>query len=827
MQYLKTPDGRDPTPGTRPGKIDGIMPDNDSRTDPSTTPPFPTYGEWLADHGDSTLVDLFWRLRAFHSPFMPSAGSGTAGSARGTAPLPTVTDVGALRQLDAAHLAVLHALVRAGATHRPVDRGELRSALTGLFDTAGTPEHRRLPAEELPGLLTSLAHLALAYGPGLRVDGAGDAETFPVAVPGNLRSLFGPATDIPWALVDGYRCPVPTRDMPDVLGKLPERQRRLLDTLSSAGGIGHSTSLDDPERPLARMIDAGLLDRIDAGTARLSPRVGAFISGRIVPAPGGDFTVAVPVPVTGAVDSAGAARAVETLRRVTDLLTDLATAPLRPLTAGGVGVRELTRVSRSTGATVGEVTGTLLLCRHADLVSRGLPVPAPEVDAAGPDGDVWGVTDRGAEFLSADTARRWALLLYGWSSSPHAQWEAATTGAHLLEDSLDSPRITALRRITAELVTVLDGGTDAAEKLWQLRPSLAARTGVDALDAVLGEAEELGLRVDGSPTGAAVALATALDADPGPGPASADPVDALTEALARVLPDPVHTLLIQADLTVLAPGLLDAPTESMLRRIADVESTGMASVWRISTGSLKRAASYGESAESVRGFLSGMAAEIPQGLDYLISDTFRDTGSVTAGTASTVLTAPDAAMMDLVLGQLTDAEADRAGLRRIAPTVAVSRSQLSVVVDALDASGARVKVEGDSGAVAHGPVLSLVPDPDPPVVTRDDVAGQLEAAVETLRRSQETRPDDPDGSGTVPGVETVREPRAIMDALRTAYDRGTRVEISYVDADGSAVREWISVVTMSPVKIVGVTESGGTSLGIRPHRISWVGVPVG
>jgi hypothetical protein len=308
------------------------------------------------------------------------------------------------------------------------------------------------------------------------------------------------------------------------------------------------------------------------------------------------------------------------------------------------------------------------------------------------------------------------------------------------------------------------------------------------------------------------------------------PADALTTALTGVLPAPVSMLIIQADMTVLAPGLLAPDDEAMLRAIADVESTGMASVWRISPESLKRAAAAGETADRVRGFLTGMAPELPQGLDYLINDTFRSTGALTAGTASTVLTAPDEATLTsalTALASLSDGEVHDAALRRIAPTVAVSRTQLSRVVDLLEDAGVQVGVDGDAAATAHGPVLSLVPDPRRPTVTREEVEDQLAGSVEGLRRTRQAASDAEDLEGTdLPDVETVRDPHQIMATLRSAYDRGTRVEISYVNADGSAVQEWISVVTMSPVSIVGVTESDGVSLRIQPHRIAWVAAPV-
>lgn len=795
------------------------------------TPVFPTYTQWLADHPDEVLVDLLWRLRAFHATGGPGISRWPRNRSRTTVDAVSgIADVAALRQLDAESLAVLHALVHAGATRRPVAADDVATSLGDLCDLAGTSASRRPSPGSFPRSIRALAHRALAYGPGLHLDGdtgpgtPDDAAVFPVAVPEHLQALFAGTTDLPWVLVDGYRCPLPTADIPGVLAELPKRQRRMLDTLADAGGIGHSATLDDPDRPLAAMIATGVLDRVDAGTGRLSPRVRAVMADRIVPDPGGDFTFPLPVGLTGGdadrADGSGVARVVETLRRVGDLLVEIGPSPVRQLSDGGVGVRELSRLARALAETTTTVSENLLLARHADLIASA-------------DG-VWGITDRGRDYLDADTARRWALLLTGWSGSPHAPWEAETTGAHLLQASLDLSGAAALRQITPELVTVVADsgyGSDPAVQLWRLRPAVAAHTSTPALTSVLHEAEMLGLRAGGVHTRAATALAEILAEDAsGSATDSRDAaLDTLTRRLADILPAPVRMLIIQADLTVLAPGLLAPETEAVLRLIADVESTGMASVWRISPESLARAAASGATAEQIRHFLAGLAPEIPQGLDYLITDAFRTSDVLTADTAAMVLTAPDEAVLTAALAALSPEEAIEAGLRRLAPTVAVSRSRLSRVVDLLEEAGVRVEVDGAAPPTDTGPAMTVVAEPWRPEVLFDDVREQLEASVEAFRRSRQTPEDTGHGDATVGDVdtETVREPRAIMTALRTAYDSGTRVEISYVNADGAAVQEWISVVTMSPVSIVGVTESDGLSLRIQPHRIAWVATPVG
>ncbi|MEY8567499.1 helicase-associated domain-containing protein [Corynebacteriaceae bacterium 7-707] len=772
---------------------------------------FPTYADWLSGHPDEVLVELLWRLRAFHP--------GSLGS---------VSDVAALRRLDASGLAVLHALVAAGADHRPVDLEDVTGHLTDLWDAAGTDPGRRADTPTVQATLHTLATWGLVFGPSLTLSPQDPAAPpGPVKVPMHLPPLFSATTDLPWVLVDGYRCPVPTAELPEVLDALPTRQRRLLDTLELSGGIGHSATLDDPERPLARMIAAGLLDRVDAGTARLSPRVSACISGRVVPPPGGDFRpwedpASTPRP-DARTDATAVARVVETARLVADVLEQIGNTPVRPLNAGGIGVREIARLAKALDLDAAVVSDTLVLCRHADLVAVGLPVPAPR-DVVG-SGDFWSLSERGAAYLSAPLSRRWAMLVDGWRHSPHAPWladDADGTTPHLLQDSMDSSAAAALRGVVAA-----GGRVMTAEELWRARPSVAAVTPVAAVDSVRDEGVILGLAADGQPSSAALALAAVVageDSTVTTGTTDATDEDRLAAAFADILPAPVRMLIIQADMTILAPGLLDSDTEARLRTFADVESTGMASVWRVTRESMQRAVEHGETAEGIEDFLAGMAPDVPQSLWYLIQDTFRThrpETPVVGSTAASVLTAPDEKSMAAIMD--TEA-AEETGLRLLSPTVAASSVQLSLVVEALEEEGVTISVDGDTGTgrATAAPVFSTVPDPPRPVTSFPRVADQLAGAVEGFRR---TRQDGDDDAGHSSETDRVHEPRAIMAALRRAYDAGTPVEISYVDATGSAVHEWISVVTMSPVSIIGVTEAGGRSLHIQPHRVAWVGTP--
>ncbi|RRQ12951.1 hypothetical protein CXF35_07065, partial [Corynebacterium bovis] len=326
----------------------------------------------------------------------------------------------------------------------------------------------------------------------------------------------------------------------------------------------------------------------------------------------------------------------------------------------------------------------------------------------------------------------------------------------------------------------------------------AAVTRPGDLDAVLAEADRLGL-----PGAAAAAVA------------ATDDVGELAAALRKILPPPVTTLIIQADHTILAPGPLTPEAETWLRRIADRESSGMASVWRVTPESLARAVRAGDTAADIEGFLSSYTREIPQALRYMITDAARAAATATVGTASSYIVGPDAATVD---GVVSTAATVSPGLplRRLAPTVLVSPLQVSAVVEALESAGVRLTLEDGGARVTTGPAPSRVPDPPSPV---PDGRAEAAAAVEAFRRARAAAPVDGD-------LRTVREPREVMAALREAYVAGHRVRLAYVDATGTATRDWVSVVTMTPSSIVAVSETGGGSLSVQPHRIASVQVPV-
>lgn len=99
-----------------------------------------------------------------------------------------------------------------------------------------------------------------------------------------------------------------------------------------------------------------------------------------------------------------------------------------------------------------------------------------------------------------------------------------------------------------------------------------------------------------------------------------EPADA--SELARHLPAEIDRVYLQADLTAIAPGPLAPALDLRLRGIAVRESRAQASTYRFTADSLGAGMTDGETAGSIRAFLSEVSLTgIPQPLDYLIEST--------------------------------------------------------------------------------------------------------------------------------------------------------------------------------------------------------------
>src|SRR2546425_885556 len=119
--------------------------------------------------------------------------------------------------------------------------------------------------------------------------------------------------------------------------------------------------------------------------------------------------------------------------------------------------------------------------------------------------------------------------------------------------------------------------TDIARLLAWRQPRWRRHFRVEAIEHTLHEAATLGFIGRGALASPARALLHSA-------PTSASDAEA---EMASALPEPIDHVLVQADLTVIAPGPLTPELQSRVALVADIESAGAATVYRISDTSVR------------------------------------------------------------------------------------------------------------------------------------------------------------------------------------------------------------------------------------------------
>ena len=128
-------------------------------------------------------------------------------------------------------------------------------------------------------------------------------------------------------------------------------------------------------------------------------------------------------------------------------------------------------------------------------------------------------------------------------------------------------------------------------------------------------------------------------------------------------------MLLQADLTAVAPGPLVTDLAHELSLVADVESKGGATVYRFTEGSVRRALDSGRTTSELHALLAQHSSTpVPQALTYLVDDVARRHGRIRVGTAGAYIRSDDPAVLAEILavqeGRAAGAAAagaDRAG----------------------------------------------------------------------------------------------------------------------------------------------------------------------
>ncbi|MFE5209872.1 helicase-associated domain-containing protein [Streptomyces sp. NPDC056600] len=305
----------------------------------------------------------------------------------------------------------------------------------------------------------------------------------------------------------------------------------------------------------------------------------------------------------------------------------------------------------------------------------------------------------------------------------------------------------------------------------------------------------------------------------------AEAADLAARVLTPLLPAPLDHVLLQADLTAVAPGPLVRPLAETLDVLAEVESKGGATVYRFTPGSVRRALDSGRTAADLHAFLAAHSrTPVPQPLAYLIDDVARRHGVLRVGASSSYVRCDDEKVLEEILA---DGRSSGLGLRRLAPTVLAARTDPTALLEGLRSMGFAPAAESPEGdvliarAAAHRTPPRAVPQPVPEGPPTPD-GPALSAAVRAIRAGDDasTAPlRAPDGAeGDLPRGSAADT----LATLQMAVMTGTRVLIGHLDAAGIATQR-----VLTPLSVEGgfVTAHDHTAAGVRTyplHRITGV-----
>ena len=604
--------------------------------------------------------------------------------------------------------------------------------------------------------------------------------------------------------------PEPT-EIPSLLEGIDAPARAILDHLDATDAAGTVAEAKVPRRtsdastPTEHLLARGLLKPrgerhvVIPWNVQLQLRGGTSTREPVDVVP----DLAATERVAQSIDRAAAGAAFEFVRRTEMLLEHWSTRPPAGLRSGGVGVRDLRAAAELLHADLPAAALIVETAAAAGLVALGMN---DELDSA------WLPTDAYDGWASRSTAARWAVLALAWLDNPRlfsaVGGRTADKPVNALSAGLERGWLPADRHSVLRELGTLDPGQ-----------ALAAGTGVPSLVA------RLQWRHPRRPAARLALAATTLDEAATVGVVGLGAMssygrqlvagDDPAATLERLLPAPVDHVLIQADLTAVAPGPLEQAFAHRLGLLADVESRGGATVYRFTADSVRRAFDSGWSAIEVKDFLRASSrTPVPQSLDYLVEDVSRRFGTLRVGVAESFLRSDDETALTELLHH-RDVAALR--LRRIAPTVVVSDVPLQVLLPRLRELGAAPVVEAADGTVrvarpeefrARTPRQTRTPGRD---AARQ--AARTSAVVAAVRAGDRAAAERPSrGPATTPAD--------VMAVLRDAVESREEVWIGYLDNHGTNSERIVRPVAVGGGQLSAYDARSDEVRSFAIHRIT-------
>lgn len=318
-------------------------------------------------------------------------------------------------------------------------------------------------------------------------------------------------------------------------------------------------------------------------------------------------------PDQEAIDRDCGIHAFEAMQSVTELIFSLDQHYVREVSKGSMGLPDVKRLSSHLGKSKDYVKAIVELAKVSGVIAISEKRFHP--------------TNLADSWISSDPKNRWQVLVNAWLAILGA------SGAKELAMQLSQNPSKQLTELVGSSFPLVNASA-------QSRISRVAEL-----------ADAIGLAVNGF---ASSWLGLVLGGK----------VAAAAKALDQRLPAQQDRIIVQADLSIIAPGPLASAIEIELRKFTDTENIGLATGYRISPMSISCGLEEGMTEKQIRSLLAKLSGtSIPQPVDYLISETASRFGrlKITSHESGSKLSSTD----DLLATQiLMDSKLKGFGLRK-------------------------------------------------------------------------------------------------------------------------------------------------------------------
>jgi hypothetical protein len=232
--------------------------------------------------------------------------------------------------------------------------------------------------------------------------------------------------------------------------------------------------------------------------------------------------------------------------------------------------------------------------------------------------------------------------------------------------------------------------------------------------------------------------------------------------LEQHLPPTSERLIIQADLTLIAPGPLPTAIEIELRKFAETEQVSMASTYRLNALSISHGLETGLTEASIRELLSRLSgSELPQPVDYLLRESVGRCGRRQVlegpGEARTIVKSVDPILLTEILNET---RLRPFGIRQNPDGDLFSRFEPEVIYFGLREAGfSAIRVDG------AGRVIS--PRTVPTRTSAFTIITTVATDLERLREHDQKLGSEPEGDDLIRQIEFALKNKAKLLIMAT------------------------------------------------------------